>query len=57
MPKKQNKKLAFQLFLAHLLMPLALAGWQHFFESSALDLIVGLAISKVELIGGEVAIG
>ncbi len=56
--QKQDKKLEVQFFLVHLLMPLT--GWPYFclvLETSVLGLTVYLAISRVELIGGEVAVG
>ncbi len=49
-----------QLFLVHLLVPLALAGRPHYclvFETSGLiiGLIMGLVVSGAESIGGEIA--
>ena len=49
--------MAFSLFFVRLLVPLALASRPRFFATSALALIVGLAIGKAELIGKKVAIG
>ena len=40
----------------HLLVPLALASWSYFLEIFILDLTIGLAISRVELIGKKIAI-
>ena len=57
--QKQDKKLEVQLFLVHLLVPMALAGRLHFclvLAALALGLSIGLAISGAESIGGEVAI-
>ena len=57
--QKRDKKLGVQLFLARLLVPLALAGRPRFrlVLASALGLTVGLAIGGAESIGGEVAVG
>ncbi len=58
--QKRDKKLEVQLFLARLLVLLALAGLSRFrlvVEASALGLTVGLAIGGTESIGGEVAVG
>ena len=57
--QKRDKKLEIQLFLARLLVLLALAGWPHFclmLGASALGLAVGLAIGEAESIGGEVVV-
>ncbi len=56
---KRDKKLEVQLFLAYLLVPLALASRLCFclvLEVSDLGLNVGLAIGEVESISGKVAI-
>ncbi len=58
--QKRGKKLEVQVFLAHLLAPLALADLPRFhlvLEASALGLTVGFAIGGAESIGGEVAVG
>ncbi len=56
--QKRDKKLVVQLFLAHLLVPLALAGRPRFrLVIDASGLTVGLAIGRLESIGGEVAVG
>ena len=52
--QKRDKKLEFQLFLARLLVLLALAGRPHFclvLEALALGLTIGLAIGRTESIG------
>ena len=58
--QKRDKKLKVQLFLARLLVLLALAGWSRFclvLETSALGLTVGLAIGRAESIYGKVVFG
>ncbi len=56
--QKRGKKLEVQLFLARLLVPLALAGRPRFcLVLEASGLILGLAIGGAESIGGEVAVG
>lgn len=58
--QKQDKKLEVQLFLAHLLVLLALASRSCVYlvsETLALGLILSLAISGVESIVGGVAVG
>ncbi len=58
--QKRDKKLEVQLFLACLLVPLALAGLSRFrlvLKASAIGLTVGLAIGGAESIGGEIAVG
>ncbi len=56
--QKRDKKQEVQLFLACLLVPLALAGRPRFrLVIEAFGLTVGLAIGGVESIGGEVAVG
>ncbi len=56
--QKRDKKLVVQLFLARLLVPLALAGRPCFrLVIEASGLIVGLAIGRAESISGEVAVG
>ncbi len=55
--QKRDKKLEVQLFLARLLVPLALTGRPCFcLVIEASGLIVGLAINGAEFIGGEVAV-
>ena len=57
--QKQDKKLEVQLFLAHLLVLLALVDQPPFYlvlDASALGLIVGLTIGKVESISRKIAI-
>ncbi len=56
--QKQDKKLEVQLYLARLLVPLALAGRPRFrLVIEASGLTVGIAIGGVESIGGKVAVG
>ncbi len=56
--QKRDKKLEVQLFLARLLVPLALAGRPRFrLVIEAFDLAVGLAMGGAESIGGEVTVG
>ncbi len=55
---KRGKKLEVQVFLARLLAPLALAGLPRFrLVIEASGLTIGLAIGRVESIGGEVTVG
>ncbi len=58
--QKQEKKPEVQLFLARLLVPLALASQPRFclvLEILALDLTIGLAIARTKSMGGGVAVG
>ncbi len=59
--KKQDKKLEFQIFLACLLVPLSFTRLPDFClvlhaSSLILGLGIGLAISGMEFIGGEIAV-
>ncbi len=57
--QNQDKKLEVQLFLVRLLVSLALASQLRFclvLEAPGLSLTIGLAISKVKSIGGEIAV-
>ncbi len=57
--QNQDKKLEFQLFLARLLVLLALAGRPRFclVLEASIGLTIGLAVAGAESIGGEVAVG
>ncbi len=57
--QKQDKKLEVQFFLAHLLVPLVLAGRPYFCLAlkASVGFIVGVAIGGTESIGREVANG
>ncbi len=56
--QKQDKKLEVQLFLACLLVPLALAGWPRFCLAleASVGFIIGLAVGGIEFIGREVIV-